>query len=88
MKWLERSGYGYATSYPKGTLPLDQLRITFDHQMHYSTLRYKIPQSMNDKLPVPGGLQNNGIIYGCYTDYPSDGRFVAILRAEGNIGAL
>ena len=88
MKWLERSGYGYATSYPKGTLPLDQLRITFDHRVHSSTFRYKIPESMKDKLPFPGGLQNSGIIYGCYTDNPSDGRGIGIMRVEGNIGAL
>jgi len=88
MKWLERSGYGYATSYPKGTLPLDQLRITFDHQMHYSTLRYKIPESMNDQLPVLGDVQNGGTIYLCHTDDPSNGRFLAITRVDGNFGAL
>ncbi|KAF8150617.1 hypothetical protein B0H34DRAFT_801557 [Crassisporium funariophilum] len=85
MKWLDRAGYGYETSYPKGSLPMDQLRITFDHQMHYSTLRYTIPLSMNDKLPVPGGLQNSGILYSCLTDYPSDGRVISISRVEGNI---
>jgi len=86
MKWLERAGYGYTIVYPKGTYPLPQLRITFDHRMHYSTLRYKVPVSMNDKLPVPGGFGNCGMIYTCIADYPSDGRAIGILRVDGNIG--
>ncbi|KAF8806733.1 hypothetical protein BYT27DRAFT_7256738 [Phlegmacium glaucopus] len=85
IKWLKRAGYGYTMVYPKGTYPLDQLRITFDHRMHYSTLRYKVPVSMNNELPVPGGFENGGFIYTCYTDYPSDGRVIAILRVDGNI---
>ena len=88
MKWLERSGYGYATSYPKGTLPLDQLRITFDHQMYYCTLRYKIPESTNDQLPILDEVQNTGVIYACYVDDPSNGRLLAITRVDGNFGAL
>ncbi|KAF8806731.1 hypothetical protein BYT27DRAFT_6607012 [Phlegmacium glaucopus] len=85
MKWLERAGYGYTTFYPKGTYPLDQLKITFDHRMHYSTLRYRIPVSMNNTLHVPGGFGNSGVIYGCHTDYPSDGRALGLIRVDGNI---
>ncbi|KAF8806732.1 hypothetical protein BYT27DRAFT_7190377 [Phlegmacium glaucopus] len=85
MKWLERAGYGYQIFYPQGTYPLDQLRITFDHRMHYSTLRYRVPVSMNNKLPVPGGFGNCGIIYTCNADYPSDGRAVGMARGDGNI---
>ncbi|KAF8806727.1 hypothetical protein BYT27DRAFT_7242488 [Phlegmacium glaucopus] len=84
MKWLERAGYGYTTFYPKGTYPLDQLKITYDHRMHYSTLRYKVPVSMNNKLPVPGGFRNCGVIYTCYTNDPSDGRVIGIVRVDGN----
>jgi len=86
MKWLDRAGYGYTTFYPKGTYPLDQLRITFDHQMRYSTLRYAVPLSMNDKLHAPDGYRNCGILYSCFNDHPSDGRVIAIIRVDGNIG--
>ncbi|KAF8811474.1 hypothetical protein BYT27DRAFT_7208525 [Phlegmacium glaucopus] len=85
MKWLERAGYGYKIFYPKGTYPLDQLKITFDHRVHYSTLRYRVPVSMNSKLPVPGGFGNCGMIYTCFGDCPSDGRVAALLRVDGNI---
>ncbi|KAF8811473.1 hypothetical protein BYT27DRAFT_7089460 [Phlegmacium glaucopus] len=85
MKWLERAGYGYTTYYPKGTYPLDQLRINFDHRMHYSTLRYRVPVSVSNKLPIPGGFGNSGIIYTCHSDHASDGRVIGIIRIDGDI---
>ncbi|KAJ7840164.1 hypothetical protein B0H14DRAFT_3140542 [Mycena olivaceomarginata] len=53
LKWLERHGYGYSPRYPSGKLPLDQLKISFNQKLRYTSLLFKIPPGLHDRLPFP-----------------------------------
>ncbi|KAF7309216.1 hypothetical protein MKEN_01124400 [Mycena kentingensis (nom. inval.)] len=59
VKWLGRHGYGTAPSYPGDTLPLDQLKISLDQKLHYSSITYSLTQEQMDRLPLPADMKDD-----------------------------
>ncbi|KAK7016955.1 hypothetical protein R3P38DRAFT_2541121 [Favolaschia claudopus] len=66
LKWLQRHGYGYLDSapssgsqkYPNGTLPLDQLKISLDQKLRYTSILFRLRPEFHDSLPLPSHLKN------------------------------
>ncbi|EGN96342.1 hypothetical protein SERLA73DRAFT_186054 [Serpula lacrymans var. lacrymans S7.3] len=65
VKWIKREGYGYAETYSKNALPLDQLKLSYDQKIRYATLEFSIPPALGKRLPIPGGFYTQGSIYTC-----------------------
>ncbi|KAF8590234.1 hypothetical protein K439DRAFT_1330922 [Ramaria rubella] len=59
LKWLKAAGY---------EIPHD-LRVSYDHKMHYVTTLYTVTEQMRDKLSVPKGYENAGFLYTFVADY-------------------
>ncbi|KAJ7712043.1 hypothetical protein B0H16DRAFT_1626511 [Mycena metata] len=85
MKWLERSGYGYSPAYSGGKLPLDQLKISFDQKLRYSSIMFRITPEFHDRLPFPADMKNTGSIYTFLDEEVEKGRTLfALTRPDGN----
>ncbi|KAJ7176567.1 hypothetical protein C8R46DRAFT_1213157 [Mycena filopes] len=89
MKWLERNGYGYSTTYPRGKLPLDKLKISFDQKLRYSSMTFRYTPEFHDRLPLPAELRDTKPIYSFLEDVTkeslSKGRaFFVLLRTDGD----
>ncbi|KAJ7210450.1 hypothetical protein GGX14DRAFT_520458 [Mycena pura] len=89
LKWLARHGYGSSTSYPGATLPLDQLKISFDQKLRYSSMLFRISPEFHNCLPLPADLKDMKPIYTFIEDATGEtlakGRATFILmRADGD----
>ncbi|KAJ7269901.1 hypothetical protein C8J57DRAFT_1323879 [Mycena rebaudengoi] len=85
MKWLGRHGYGYSDSYPAGKLPLDQLNVSFDQKLRYSSMMFRINQSWLDRMPLPPDIKNDGPMYTFIEDGVEQGRVLfALTRPDGD----
>ncbi|KAJ7740952.1 hypothetical protein DFH07DRAFT_982126, partial [Mycena maculata] len=83
LEWLERNGYGYATAYPAGKLPLNELKISFDQKLRCSSMLFRISPAFHDQLPFPtADLWDTRPIY-TFIDAKGHGLFV-LTRPEGN----
>ncbi|KAJ6504251.1 hypothetical protein C8R47DRAFT_1210323 [Mycena vitilis] len=87
LKWLQRNGYGYSGSYPSGKLPLDKLKISIDQKLNYSTVTFRVPQELHDRLPFPPDLQNVKPVYILLEDstkesYDTGRRFFVLHRPD------
>ncbi|KAK7052374.1 hypothetical protein R3P38DRAFT_3595080, partial [Favolaschia claudopus] len=67
LKWLQRHGYGYLPdsapssnpqNYTNGTLPLDQLKISLDQKLRYTSIIFRLRPEFHDRLPFPPHLKN------------------------------
>ncbi|KAK0466735.1 uncharacterized protein EV420DRAFT_1635777 [Desarmillaria tabescens] len=85
MKWLRREGYGQAETHPSRKLPLDELKITYDQKIVYSTLKLHVPPELGKRLPgLPASFDKCGLIYVCLADPVLDCRGISLQRIEGN----
>ncbi|KAJ6530365.1 hypothetical protein DFH09DRAFT_934243 [Mycena vulgaris] len=85
LKWLKRNGYGYSAICPNGKLPLDQLKISFDQKLRYSSIMFRITPEFHDRLPIPADAKNTGPIYTFLEDGVEQGRVLfALTRPDGN----
>lgn len=85
LKLLERAGYGFSSSYPAGKLPLDEIKVSYDQRLHYSSFMFSLTPSLRDLLPIPGGIENKGALYTFLEDVHSPGRhFFLVGAADGN----
>ncbi|PBK69033.1 hypothetical protein ARMSODRAFT_172347 [Armillaria solidipes] len=85
LKWLRREGYGFADTYTKNQLHLDQLRIAYDQKLQYSTLQFHVPPELGRKIPgLPLPYDECGYIYCLSTDPDKDHRNVYSQRIDGN----
>ncbi|KAJ7673730.1 hypothetical protein DFH06DRAFT_1081560 [Mycena polygramma] len=85
LKWLGRHGYGSTDNYPAGKLPLDQLRISFDQKLRYSSMMFRVDQEWLDRLPLPPDVQNTGPIYTFLEAGAEEGRALfALTRPDGD----
>ncbi|KAJ7165799.1 hypothetical protein C8R46DRAFT_1096209 [Mycena filopes] len=85
LKWLERSQYGYSSTYPNGKLPLDQLKISFDQKLRYSSIMFRITPEFHDRLPLPAEMKHTGPIYTFLDEEVEKGRTLfALTRPDGN----
>lgn len=62
---LKNAGYGFADRYPKGKLSLEDIRISYDPKMYYSTMEVTIPPALAKRLPIPGGIDSHPAIAMC-----------------------
>ncbi|KAK0489411.1 hypothetical protein IW261DRAFT_413502 [Armillaria novae-zelandiae] len=86
IKWLKREGFGIAAEYPRGRLPLDELKIAYDQKIRYSTLHFHVPKEVGNRLPgLLTDYDDCGPIYNCTTDYNVDHRSIYAQRVEGDI---
>ncbi|KAK0215033.1 hypothetical protein IW262DRAFT_1300269 [Armillaria fumosa] len=86
MKWLRREGYGQSETYPSGKIPFDELKIAYDQKIVYSTLKFRVPPELGNRLPgLPASFENCGLIYACLTDPVLDCRAITLQRIEGNL---
>ncbi|KAJ7463170.1 hypothetical protein FB451DRAFT_1139544 [Mycena latifolia] len=85
IKWLGRHGYGISDIYPAGKLPLDQLKISFDQKLRYSSIMFRINQAWLDRMPLPPDIKNTGPMYTFLEDGVEQGRVLfALTRPDGN----
>ena len=77
IKWLCRAGIDSAV--------FNDLKVTFDPKMHYSTCRFDISPSLAEKLPIPGGFANlEGAMLSVYSDPTKDNKFFGSIKQEAN----
>ncbi|KAG7444005.1 uncharacterized protein BT62DRAFT_952936 [Guyanagaster necrorhizus] len=89
LKWLRREGYGFADEYARNQLSLDQLKVTYDQKLHYSTLQFRVPPELGRKLPgLPVSWDECGWIYCLSTDPDQDSRNIYSQRIDGDIVQL
>lgn len=62
---LKNAGYGFAETYPKGKISLEDIRLSYDPKMYYSTLELTIPPALAKRLPIPGGFDSHPSIAMC-----------------------
>ncbi|KAH7907108.1 hypothetical protein BJ138DRAFT_1137695 [Hygrophoropsis aurantiaca] len=87
LKWLQHAGYGFASdgsSYKKGTLPLDQLSISYNQKVQYFTYVLQVSPELGRRLPTPAKWDEEGVFILAYTDARVDRKFVAGQRIENN----
>ncbi|KAJ7814291.1 hypothetical protein B0H14DRAFT_2522274 [Mycena olivaceomarginata] len=85
LKWLERHGYGYSTRYPSGKLPLDQLKISFNQKLRYTSMLFKIPPGLHGCLPFPEEYKKIKPIYTFLEEDVDNGRGLFVLmRPDGD----
>ncbi|KAJ7289372.1 hypothetical protein C8J57DRAFT_1277510 [Mycena rebaudengoi] len=85
MKWLGRHRYGYSDSYPAGKLPLDQLNVSFDQKLRYSSMMFCIDQFWLGRLSLPPDIKNDGPMYTFIEDGVEQGRVLfALMRPDGD----
>jgi hypothetical protein len=80
LKWLRRAGFGTA----EGTHPIEQLKLTYNPQIRYTTSQYTITPSLADRLPIPWGYHKTGGIFNCVPDGRVELRAVYMLKCEGD----
>lgn len=56
---LKNAGFGFAEKYPRGKLSLDDIRLSYDPKMYYSTFELTIPPALAKSLPIPGGIDSH-----------------------------
>ncbi|KAG6830466.1 hypothetical protein H0H87_008039, partial [Tephrocybe sp. NHM501043] len=83
LKWLKTAGYGSCAP-GDGSLTLDTLRIQYDQKMKVVTLRFKVPPSLGDRLPIPDGFRNIATIYNCLSDWSLDSQNIYAQRVDGD----
>ncbi|KIY53733.1 hypothetical protein FISHEDRAFT_54977 [Fistulina hepatica ATCC 64428] len=84
LKWLERAGYGYGGKYSKTRLPLDQLRVSFDHKLYYCTVIFDLTAEELAALPVPGGLPAGGNTFVYQDSLPGEiPKFIFAMKVDG-----
>ncbi|KAK0489354.1 hypothetical protein IW261DRAFT_1327060, partial [Armillaria novae-zelandiae] len=77
--------YGFADTYKKNQLPLDQLRIAYDQKLQYSTLQFHVPPELGRNIPgLSLPYEECGTIYCLTTDPDKDHRNVYSQRTDGN----
>ncbi|KAK7050403.1 hypothetical protein R3P38DRAFT_2604937 [Favolaschia claudopus] len=90
LKWLQRHGYGYLPdsapsptsslqNYPNGTLPLDQLKISLDQKLRYTSIIFRLRPEFHDSLPFPPHLKHAKQI----CTYMDDGSEESIKAGKG-----
>ncbi|KAJ7621135.1 hypothetical protein FB45DRAFT_1092618 [Roridomyces roridus] len=86
MKWLRQNDYGYAATYPRGKLPLNELKIAFDQKLRYSTMTFRISPTFHDQLPFPtADYWDTRPIYTFLEGKPDKGRAMFVLtRPDGD----
>ncbi|KAK0489400.1 hypothetical protein IW261DRAFT_412742 [Armillaria novae-zelandiae] len=85
LKWLQREGYGRSDTYPRGKLPLEQVKVAYNQMVTYSTSTFHVPPELGNRLPgLPASYQRCSLIYTCVTDPILDCRGIHIQRVEGN----
>ncbi|KAF5384566.1 hypothetical protein D9757_006481 [Collybiopsis confluens] len=85
-KWLAQAGYGTADAYPKGKLPLKDLKISLDQKLHYYTLICDVPPSVLKKMPFPGNIDRERSVYAFLEDKLSEAngrRIFSLNKWEG-----
>ncbi|KAK0501778.1 hypothetical protein EDD18DRAFT_1347849 [Armillaria luteobubalina] len=86
LKWLRRAGYGFAGSYNKDQLPLDDLRITYDQKLKYTTLQFRVAPDVARRLPgLPAPFDECGFIYCLATDPAKETRCLFSNRVDKDI---
>lgn len=71
VKLLKKAGYGFAETYPKGKLSLEDIQISYDPKMYYSTIELTIPPALAKRLPIPGGIDSHPSIAMCLSNRKS-----------------
>ncbi|KAF7310045.1 hypothetical protein MIND_00377500 [Mycena indigotica] len=91
LKWLTRHGYGAPSEpLPKDKLPLDQIKISFDQKLRYSTIIFNLSQEFHDSLPLPDDLKPLRSIISFLEDPTEEvlkrGRaFLCVMRFDANM---
>ncbi|KAK0188416.1 hypothetical protein F5146DRAFT_1055146 [Armillaria mellea] len=86
LKWLRREGYGFADSYKKDQLPLDDLKITYDQKLKYTTLQFRVAPEVARRLPgLPAPFDECGFIYCLVTDPAKETRCLFSNRVDKDI---
>ncbi|KAG6827587.1 hypothetical protein H0H92_011210 [Tricholoma furcatifolium] len=85
LKWLQTAGYLNSSVLDHGSVPFDKLRIQYDQKMRVVTLRFIIPDSLGDRLPIPGGFRNIATIYNCLADWMLDNQNIYAQRVDVQI---
>ncbi|KAH7908362.1 hypothetical protein BJ138DRAFT_361040 [Hygrophoropsis aurantiaca] len=86
LKWLQHAGYGFSSdgSYKKGTLPLDQLSISYNQQVQYSTYVFRVPPELGRRMPTPTKWDEEGMFTAVFTDARVEKKLVTGQRIENN----
>ena len=80
-KLLKSAGYGFAETNPRGKLSLDDICLSYDPKVHYSTLELTIPPALAERLPIPGGIDNHPSIALCFNE--KDHRTLCLIGIDG-----
>ena len=80
MKWLRRSSPKDAD----GVRTPEQLKVSYDQQMYYSTFQFTITPALANRLPIPGGYENASAIYNVVPDARLERRSIYSVRYEGD----
>ncbi|KAJ7066144.1 hypothetical protein C8F01DRAFT_694753 [Mycena amicta] len=91
LKWLGRHSYGNPSAdSPSGKLPLDEIKVSFDQKLRYSSIIFNLSQEFHDSLPLPEELKPVRSILD-FLEEPTDevmkrGRaFMCLIRMDANL---
>lgn len=84
LKWLKEAEFGASKGSPDEGLNVDKLKMIYDHKTRYSTLHFKIPPELGERLPIPGGWAGSGPIYTCFPDSRVDNKVMYSHRVDGD----
>jgi hypothetical protein len=83
LKWLKAAKFDAADDTSTKGIPIDELRITYNHKTRYSIFHFDIPSDLGRRLPIPDGWDGAGPIYTCFTDSRVDDTVIYCHRVDG-----
>ncbi|TRM64797.1 hypothetical protein BD626DRAFT_234887 [Schizophyllum amplum] len=90
LKWLPAAGFGGADKEAKkgkiASLPLEELKISFDPKTRYATMEFPLPPDLLKRTPVPD--DGRMTIYSCLSHPTKNSESLYVLKRDGNIVQL
>lgn len=80
LAWLDKAGYGKPDSRDTKALPLNELRVTYDPKIRYSTLEFPVSDDLLKRINLPDGMS----IHTGLTHPWKNNESVYALKTEGN----
>jgi hypothetical protein len=82
VNMLKSAGYGFAETYPKGKLSLEDIRLSYDPKMYYCTMELTIPPALAKRLPIPGGIDSHPAI-ALFSGNKNERRILYLIGIDG-----
>ena len=68
MQVMDSHNFAETYSTGKAQLSLEDIQLSYDPKMYYSTIQCTIPPALAKRLPIPGGIDSHPSIAMCFSN--------------------